>query len=347
MATKQQVKSARVTMQEVAAAAGVSTATVSRVLNNPESVSPDLVERVENAMHTLEYRPSRTARVLRSGQSLQRVGFLVSNIQNSFFTDVLKGVEQKLIPQEIAIVVGNSNDDLRYEEINIELMLQEQVGGIIAQFISSQRREYVWLTQRKVPVVCFDHVPAGLALDCVMVDNRAAMYKATAHLIALGRRAFGLIGGPLHYTTARERQAGFLQALHDAGIGEDSIWIEQGDWHIEGGYAATMRLLERARLPLALLSANNETTIGLLKALHEKNLRIPEDVAVVGYDEMPWASAYSPPLTVVNQHPQYQGNVAADLLISRMNDPDRPVQQVILESQLIVRKSCGSVDATS
>lgn len=190
-----------------------------------------------------------------------------------------------------------------------------------------------------------DYVPAGLALDCVMVDNRAAMYKATAHLIALGYRAFGLIGGPLHYTTAREREAGFLDALRDAGIGDDSIWIEHGDWHIQGGYEATMRLLARARLPLALLSVNNETTIGLLKAIHEKRLRIPEDVALVAYDEMSWASAYAPPLTVINQHPLYQGDVAAELLLSRMQDPNRPVQQVILESQLIVRQSCGSTAA--
>jgi DNA-binding LacI/PurR family transcriptional regulator len=332
---------ARATMQEVAAAAGVSTATVSRVLNSPTSVSPELVVRVETAMQTLGYRPSRSARTLRSGRSLQRVGFLVSNIQNSFFTDVLKGVEQQLVARQIAIVVGNSNNDIGYEAINIELMLEEQVSGIIAQFTSTQRKFYQALLHSQAPIVCFDHVPEGLSLDCVMTNNRAAMAQATRHLIELGHRSFGLVGGPLSYITARERQAGFLDALHAAGIGDDAIWIENGDWQIDGSYAAANRLLARTPQPLALLTINNEATIGTLKALQERKLRIPEAVALVAFDEMAWAGAYNPPLTVVNQHPSYQGNAAAELLLARMAEPGRPIQQVVLEAELIVRQSSG------
>ena len=224
-----QVQDARVTMHEVAAAAAVSVATVSRVLNNPASVRPELVARVEAAMQQLGYRPSRSARGLRASHTVQRVGFLVSNIQNSFFTDILKGVEQRLIAEQVAIVVGNSNNDPAYEGINIELMLDEQVSGIIAQFCSTQRKFYLPLLQSKVPVVCIDHVPDGLSLDNVVTNNRAAMCQATAHLVGLGHRAFGLVGGPLGYITARERQAGFLDALTAAGIGAESIWIENGD----------------------------------------------------------------------------------------------------------------------
>ena len=339
---EKQRPNARATIQEVAVASAVSIATVSRVLNNPASVRPELVARVEAAMQALDYRPSRSARTLRTGHSLQRVGFLVSNIQNSFFTDVLKGVEQQLVARQIAIVVGNSNNDTGYEEINIELMLQEQVSGIIAQFASTQRKFYRTLLQSQAPVVCFDHVPEGLSLDCVMTNNRAAMSHATRHLIELGHRSFGLVGGPLTYITARERQAGFLDALHAAGIGEEAIWIEHGDWQIDGSYAAANRLLARTPRPLALLTVNNEATIGALKALQERDLRIPEQVALVAFDEMAWAGAYNPPLTVVNQHPSYQGNAAADLLLARMREPGRPIQQVVLEAELIVRRSCGA-----
>jgi DNA-binding LacI/PurR family transcriptional regulator len=328
-------------MHEVAAAAEVSVATVSRVLNHPASVRPELVARVDAAMQQLNYRPNRSARGLRAGHSVQRVGFLVSNIQNSFFTDVLKGVEQRLIAEQVAIVVGNSNNDPAYEAINIELMLDEQVSGIIAQFCSTQRKFYVPLLQSKLPVVCFDHVPDGLSLDSVVTNNRAAMRQATTYLVASGGRAFGLLGGPLGYMTARERQAGFLDALAEAGIGADSIWIENGDWQIGGSHAAVNRLLDRTPRPLALISVNNEATIAALMAIQERRLRIPEDVALIGFDEMAWASAYNPPLTVVNQRPSYIGTAAAELLLARMRDPNRPLQQVVQEAELIVRQSCG------
>lgn len=329
-------------MHEVANMAEVSTATVSRVLNRPESVSPELVARVEAAIQALGYRASRSARTLRSARSVQRVGFLVSNIQNPFFTDVLKGVEQQLISRQIALVVGNSNNDAAYEQINIELMLEEQVSGIIAHFSSTQRKFYLPLLQSKVPVVCFDHLPDGLSLDCVLINNRAAMYQATKHMIDLGHRSFGLIGGPLSYMTARERQAGMLDALAAAGIGEDSIWIEQGDWNIGGSYTAVNRLLDRAPRPLALMTVNNEATIAALMALQERKEQIPEEVALLGFDEMLWASAYNPPLSMVNQHPFYIGTAAAELLLARMQNPERPIQQVVLEADLIVRKSCGA-----
>ena len=337
-----QVQGERTTMHEVAAAADVSVATVSRVLNNPETVRPELVARVEAAMQQLSYRPSRAARGLRAGNSVQRVGFLVSNIQNSFFTDVLKGVEQRLIAEQVAIVVGNSNNDPAYEAINIELMLEEQVSGIIAQFCSTQRKFYAPLLQSKVPIVCFDHVPDGLTLDSVVINNRAAMHQATAHLIALGHRAFGLVGGPLGYMTARERQAGFLDALTAAGIGAETIWIENGDWQIGGSYAAVNRLLDCTPRPLALVCVYNEATIAALRAIQERRLRIPDDVAILGFDEMLWADAYYPPLTVVNQHPSYIGTAAAELLLARMHDSSRPLQQVVQEAELIVRRSCGS-----
>ena len=151
-------------------------------------------------------------------------------------------------------------------------MLDEQVSGIIAQFCSTQRKFYLPLLQSKVPVVCIDHVPDGLSLDNIVTNNRAAMRQATAHLVGLGHRAFGLVGGPLGYITARERQAGFLDALTAAGIGPESIWIENGDWQIGGSYAAVNRLLDRTPRPLALVSVNNEATIAALKALQERQL---------------------------------------------------------------------------
>lgn len=337
-----QKKSEHFTMRDVAAAAEVSVATVSRVFNKPEAVRPELVERVEAAVQKLNFRPSRSAKGLRHGIAVQRVGFLVSNIQNSFFTDVLKGVEQHLIAKQVAIVLGNSNNDMAYEALNIELMLEEQVAGIIAQFNSTQRKHYVQLLQNKIPIVCIDHAPEGIAVDSVVTNGRVAMRQATTHLFNLGHRAFGLVGGSLDYTTMRERQAGFLDALNSADIDQGSIWIENGDMKLGGSYTAVNRLLDRSHLPLALLTVNNEATIATLRVLQERKLRIPDDVALVGFDELSWAVAYNPPLTVIDQHPYYIGTSAAELLQLRIHDPERPIQQVELEATLVVRESCGT-----
>ncbi len=341
----------RVTVYQVAALAKVSVATVSRVLNSPSSVSPELATRVQSAVEQLGYRPNRSARDLRGRRSFKRIGFVVSNIQNPFFTDVLKGVEQTLIPQQVAVLLGNSNDDLKYEQLNLEIMLEEQVSGVIIQFASNRPKNYLALLQSRIPVVCIDQVPAGMAMDSVVTDNCAAMAKATRHLLAQGHRRFALVGGPQEYGTARERQQGFLLALEEAGItpqnSPESCTIENGEWQLGGFYVAAQRLLARIQPPVALLTVNNDATTAALKAVRERKWRIPEDVAFVGFDEMPWTDAYNPPLTVVDQHPYHIGAVAAELLFSRIHSPARPVQQVRLECELVVRRSCGARPAPS
>ena len=333
--------SPRVTIRQVAAAANVSDATVSRVLNNPNSVSSELAARVQAAVKQLGYRPNRSARDLRVGRSVKRVGFLVSNIQNPFFTDILKGVEQTLIPNQVAVLVGNSNNDIRYEQLNLEIMLEEQVSGLIVQFCSNRPKNYLELARSGVPVVCVDHVPTGMQLDSVVTDNYQAMANATRHLLALGHRRFALIGGPLDHDTAIERQRGFTLALQEAGLGPQDYVVENGEWQLDGFYMAAQRLLERIQRPFALLTVNNDATTATLKALRERQWRLAEDVAFIGFDEMPWTDAYNPPLTVVDQHPYHIGAVAAELLFSRMRNPSRPVQQAKLACELVIRQSCG------
>jgi DNA-binding LacI/PurR family transcriptional regulator len=332
----------RVTVHQVAAVAQVSVATVSRVLNNPSGVSAELVGRVQTAVEQLGYRPNRAARNLRSARTFTRVGFLVSNIQNPFFTDILKGVEQTLIPGQVAVLVGNSNNDLRYEELNISIMLEEQVSGLLVQLASSRPKNYLALQQSGVPIVCFDHAPLGMVVDSVVTDNFEAMAAATRHLLALGHRKFALVGGPLDHYTAGERQRGFTQTLEAAGVGASDYVIENGEWQLDGFYVAAQRLLARIEPPVALLTINNDATTAALKAIRERGWRIPDDVAFVGFDEMPWTDAYNPALTIVDQHPYHIGVVAAELLMARMRDPARPIQQVKLQCELVVRQSCGA-----
>ena len=279
---------------------------------------------------------------LRTGRSVKRVGFLVSNIQNSFFTDILKGVEQTLIPNQVAVLVGNSNNDLKYEQLNLEIMLEEQVSGLIVQFASNRPKNYLALSHSGVPVVCVDHVPPGMPLDSVVTNNCEAMAQATRHLLALGHRRFALVGGPLDHDTAIERQRGFVAALKEAGVGPEDYVIENGEWQLGGFYVAAQQLLARIQPPFALLAVNNDATTAALKAIRERQWRIPDDVAFVGFDEMSWTDAYNPPLTVVDQHAYHIGAVAAELLLSRMRNPSRPVQQAKTGVRLVVRHSCGA-----
>ncbi len=329
----------RVTIQEVADAAKVSTATVSRVLNTPDAVRPELLQRVQEAMRELGYRVNRSARALRSTRSVQRVGFLFSSIQNPFFTDVLGGAERVLLAQQIAIVVGNAQNNLTYEQQYLELMFEEEVSGIIVNFVSSSAKHYYDFAERGVPFVAIDECPAGFVADSVVTNGRDATRKATVHLLEQGHRTFGFLGGPPFYWTAREREAGVVETLRMAGIPDESIFVENGDYLIEGAYAAANRLLERVSFPVAVVTCNNSATIALLQAISERHLRIPQDVALVGFDEMTWTSAFNPALSVINQHPYHIGAVAAELLLSRMRNPERPIQQVMLEPELIIRAS--------
>ncbi len=334
--------SGRVTVHQVAALAQVSVATVSRVLNNPDGVSPELAGRVQAAVEQLGYRPNRAARNLRAGRAFTRIGFLVSNIQNPFFTDILKGVEQTLIPRQVAVLVGNSNNDPKYEELNIAIMLEEQISGLLAEFTADRLKNYLALQQSGIPIVCLDHATPGLAVDSVVTDNFEGMAAATRHLLALGHRNFALVGGPQAHFTARERQRGFIQTLAEAGLDANAYAIENGEWQLDGFYKAAQRLLARVEPPVAMLTVNNDATTATLKAIRECGWRIPADVAFAGFDEMPWTDAYNPALTIVDQHPYHIGAVAAELLMARMSNPDRPLQQVKLQCELVVRQSCGA-----
>jgi DNA-binding LacI/PurR family transcriptional regulator len=181
-----------------------------------------------------------------------------------------------------------------------------------------------------------------MPIDSVVTDNAEAMAAATRHLLALGHRKFALVGGPLDHITAIDRQRGFVRTLEEAGLGRDDYVIENGQWELNGFHLAAQRLLARVEPPLAMLTVNNDATTGTLRALRERGWRIPQDVAFVGFDELPWTEAYNPALTVVDQHPYHIGAVAAELLMARIRNPERPVQQVKLQCELVVRQSCGA-----
>lgn len=328
-------------IKDVARAAGVSPATVSRVLNGTGRVSLDRAERVRAVVARLGYQPFSPARALRR-QATDVWAVIVADIENPFFTLIVRGIEDGAHKRGFRVMLCNSDEDLEKEAAYIDVALAERMGGVVIAVASAQKSRLAPLLERGVPVVAIDRRPAGHDVDCVLVDNKLGAAQATAHLLAAGARRIACITGPRRVSTANERLAGYEEALRAAGQGVDPKLVIREDFRPRGGYDAIQRLCGGAGRPDAVFVANNLMTVGALRALRDLGLRVPEDVRVVGFDDAPWAALVQPPLTVVSQ-PAYEiGRIAADLLFEKREDPGREPREVLLVPELIVRESSGA-----
>lgn len=325
------------TIKDVAAAAQVSAATVSRVLNHHPDVDPVLADRVRVAVERLAYRPSGVARNLRRRRTTV-LGMLVSDIRNPFFTDVVRGVEDIARGQGLSLILGNSDERLEKEAEYLELFLAERVAGVIVTPASEHGTDVGLLVSRGVPVVAVDRLPPAAGIDSAVVDNVGGARDATLHLISQGFSRVACIVGPLDRSTAVGRLEGYRAAVRDSAAGYPPL-VRQSDFTQKGGYDAALALLDSPHRPDALFVSNNLMTIGALAAIEEVGLRVPDDIGIVGFDDMPWAALLRPPLTTVAQ-PTYQlGEAAARLLIRRIHGSEDPAQHVQLPVELIVRAS--------
>jgi len=328
------------TIKQVAERAGVSTATVSRALADAKGVGDRERRRIRDLAKRLGYEPSRVARSLRVGASLT-VGVVIPDIQNPFFTSVVRGIEDVLHGAGYTLLLANSNESPLREQQMLSTLRSENVAGIVFVPINAAKAGYRQLLSMHIPVVAVDRLPAGLRTDLVTVANAEGARTATAHLIGLRHRDIALLGGPPQHSTAYERQLGYEEALADAGIPIRPEFIVRGNFREASGYSAMKALLAGPHVPTAVFVANNLMTLGALRAIHESGLRIPTDLALVSFDDIPWATSLNPPLTAVAQ-PAYEiGGTAAGLLLRRIAEPERAVRHIVLETRLIVRASCG------
>jgi len=330
------------TIRQAAEAAGVSIATVSRVLSGQGGVSEELTEKVRQAVEQLGFQPNRVARGLRR-QTTQTVGVIVTDIQNPFFTSVLQSIERVLENEKYVLLLCNSDEQPSREKIHIAPLQSEGVAGIIIAPTRSDPTRYQPLIDSGMPVVIIDREIQGLRADCVTINNRDASARAVQHLIELGHKKIGLISGPDYATTAVERKKGYLEALCEAGLPCPQSYIQTADYKQSGGYDAMCRLLDLPDPPSAVMVLNNLMTLGALQAVHERQLNVPGDLALVGFDDMPWAAFLQPPITVVAQPTYSLGEAAAQLLLDRIRDPGRPIFKVMLETSLIIRASTTGV----
>jgi DNA-binding LacI/PurR family transcriptional regulator len=328
------------TIKAVAARADVSIATVSRAFVSPDSVSHETRSRVLEAARALNYRPSRAARTLR-GHTSQAIGVMIPDLQNPFFTDVVCGIDAVLQPAGYTLLLANADETTGREHSILSMFRGEGVAGVIFVPINASKDHYRQLLAPPVQAVAVDRMPANIRVDLVTVDNAEGTRVGVAHLVAMGHQRIALLGGPSKHSTAVERERGYHQALHAADLPARTDFVYRGDFRESGGYAGIHALLSQTEPPTAVFVANNLMTLGALRALHELGKRIPEDVALVGFDDMPWATSLHPSLTAVAQPAQEIGSSAAELLLDRIARPDRPIRHVILETRLVVRASSG------
>jgi LacI family transcriptional regulator, galactose operon repressor len=316
-------------IQEVARRAGVSISTVSRVLNGTARVNHDVKERVLAAIEELGYRPSRAARSLRANHSTI-IGLLISDIQNLFFMDLIKGVEDIAQRNGYSVLLCNSDENAQRERQYLDVLYDERVAGLIIVPTHEQMRDLERFRERNIPIVAVDRRIKNKHVDAVLVDNVRGAREAVKHLIANGYRRIGAITGPKTITTGYERLVGYRQALEEAGITPDPELEKLGVFREESGRQATNELLALTPRIDALFVGNNTLTMGAMDALHKHDLRVPDDVAIIGYDAMPWAALGSISLTTVTQPVYELGATAALRLFQRLQNPGTQTRQEII-----------------
>lgn len=328
------------TIKQVAHKAGVSTCTVSNVLNNKRRVRADTRARVEQAAAELHYTPSGIARSLKINRTLT-LGMVVTTSTNPFYSEVLQAVEQRCYELGYSLIIANTRGNAGRLQAAITTLRSRQVDGII--LMCTEVDPAVHLDPRALdglPIVVADWAISDMLADVIRENGRLGGYLATRHLLDQGHRHLGMLTGPRGKRTAEDRYQGFLAALQEAGLEVPGHnWTIEGDFELLGGYDAARALLRAQTLPTAVVAGNDMMAIGALRAFHEAGLKIPDDMALIGYDNIELSAHLVPALSTIEQPKAQLGSAAVDLLLERIKRPGGACQTVHLEPELVVRES--------
>lgn len=332
------------TARDVARRAGVSTSTVSHVLNGTRGVSKELSERVLAACEELSFEPNVVARSLKTNRSLT-IGFVVPDV-NAFFTEILLGAEEVAEERGYSVIFCHSRDDPQRERSYLRLLRGRRVDGIILAPYGTGNDDLKHLVESRFPLVLVDRTIPGYSIDVVSVDNEPSAYAAVRHLIDLGHRRIAMVSGDPRMSSTAPRVRGYMQAHLDAGIPIEPSLHVSGSGRTKEGHQAVLKLMSGPARPSAMFVANNLMTIGAMIAFQELGIAIPGDLAYVGFDDFEWAGLLRPQLTTIAQ-PTYEiGRTAAQLVIDQIgNDPAKPARRVSLSGRLVVRGSSGAADS--
>lgn len=332
-----------VKIKDVADAAGVSTATVSRVLANKPHVREEVKKRVMAVVKELKYQPNRVAQSLRSHTS-KIIALVVADIENPFFQRVSRAVDDVAQEWGYNVMLCNTDEDPVKEKKCLDLLRVENVAGIILSPTIKGLANFSETYSLDIPMVMIDRHVSSFDVDNVLIDNVSSAHNIVTHLINHGyRRIAGVFGS--ESTTGQQRREGFLKAHKDQGIKPIQDLIKFTDPREEDGFKTAIKLFESDTRPDAIFSSNSLLASGILRAVRTCNLSIPTDIAVASFDDTTWAKLLEQPLTVIEQPTYDIGRTATEMLIKRINDPTRSHREVVLKTKLIIRQSCGCQDS--
>ena len=332
----------KINIKTVANKAGVSTATVSRVLANFKGIKENTRNKVLDTIKDLNYEVDSVARSLRQNKT-NTIGIIVSNVLSQFYSIIAKSVEDKALESGYKLILCNSDDDPSKELEYLKILKSNKVDGIILT-PTGKNAEYINnIIESGIQVVLLDRLVEGVNCDSVLVDNYKGSYTATEYLLGRGYKKIAFIGGYIDRTTGRQRLDGYSMALKEAGIRVNNDLVKIGDFKKESGVKLTKELLEDTLIPDALFSSNIDMTLGCLIAIKNAGLSIPEDIAIVGFDDPDWSIIADPPLTTISQPVYELGLKATEILIKNINDKksysgNKP-SIVTLDTSRIIRSS--------
>jgi len=327
----------RASIADVARAAGVSVGTVSNVLNRPERVLPGTRERVEAAIEELSFVRNGSARQLRAG-TITTIGAIVLDIANPFFTDVARGIEERLDRDDFTLMVASSDDDPDREQRYLRLFEEHGVQGVMVVPATDDIEHLLAVRRRGTGVVLLDRPSSDPSISSVAVDDVRGGELAAAHLLEQGHTRITFLNGPHTIRQCADRHEGVLKALVAAGLDPETALVETTvtSLNADGGEAAIRGMLESGDRPTAVFCVNDLVALGVLRALRAENIAVPTEMAVVGYDDVSFAAELSTPLTSVRQPTHELGLRAADLLLT---GPDATAEHVMFQPTLVVRGS--------
>lgn len=326
-------------IRTVADRARVSIATVSRTINHVPSVNPKMAKRVWDAIQDLGYFPNTQARALGSGRS-GILGLVVSDITNPFFPELIQGFEDIAVKSGYEILVSSTNYDPARMEMCIRRMLERKAEGVAVMTFGIDQPSIDQLVQRQVPLVFVDSGPDRPNVSVLRVDYHRGIRQGVQHLAALGHRHIAFISGPPDQRSAQARIDAFLQSLAECGIALKKEWLIEGDHTMEGGARGMGKILATRTRPSAIMCSNDMTAVGVLHTAYKANLRIPENLSVIGFDDIQMARAVIPPLTSVRMSRVDLATAAVNALRSHA-EATSPQSEYPIETRLVVRESTG------
>jgi DNA-binding LacI/PurR family transcriptional regulator len=329
-----------VSIREIAKLAGVSGATVSRVINGSSLVTPDTTERIQRIIQQVNFVPNRSAVHLKNGKS-QIFGAIVPDLTNPFFMDLVKILEGVLVENELELLIANTDFHQTRTQRSIHRMLLRRVDGVAFLTSELETAALESLVQNRIPVVTTDHYRTAPGISDIMIDFRNGMWQLIQHLKDLGHRYVGFIGGTEGLATSRIRRESFLDAVVMCDMSSQDGWIVAGDYKIGGGSAGMKAILDHKERPTAIVTANDLTAIGALRMAHQSGLRIPEDISIAGCDDIEMADIVNPPLTTLRISRRQYAQMLFDALQLGAQDLTRTGKVFKLPMKLVVRESTG------